>query len=206
LRSRDIVDDARTIFSLNIAKSRHIEEMELKMQNVKFKKFVIAVGAAIVASTACAEDATVGVSATIRPECAVTGTTLTFTKLTMLNTATANQSDQDDVQAGTVRAICTNGTANVKFIYTSANPNGNDFQLRGTDGLTMIKYSLHQDTSATAGNQVSSGGLGVAHPAFSANGEAQDLPIAARVQAADKRAKKVQSYSDTITVTTSFDA
>ena len=176
------------------------------MQNLKFKKFVIAIGTAFVASTACAEDATVGVSATISPECAVTGTTLTFTKLTMLNAATATQSDQDDVQAGAVRAICTNGTANVKFIYTSANANGADFQLRGADGLTMIKYSLHQDAGATAENMVSSGGLGAAHPAFDANGEAQDLAISAKVQASDKRAKKVQAYSDTITVTTSFDA
>lgn len=176
------------------------------MQNLKFKKFIIATGAAFLASSACAQDATVGVSATISPECAVTGTTLTFTKLTMLNTATASQSEESDVQAGTVRAICTNGTANVKFIYTSANPDGSDFQLRGADGLTMIKYSLHQDAAATVGNTVTSGGLGAAHPAFQANGEAQNLAISAKIQADDKRAKKVQAYSDTITVTTSFDA
>lgn len=176
------------------------------MQNFNFKKFVIAIGAVFSVGTACADDATVGVSATISPECAVTGTTLTFTKLTMLNSATASQSDQADVQAGTVRAICTNGTANVKFIYTSANPDGSDFQLRGADGLTMIKYSLHQDAGATVGNMVGSGGLGAAHPAFEANGVAQDLPISAKVEADDKRAKKVQAYSDTITVTTSFDA
>jgi spore coat protein U-like protein len=182
------------------------EEMDIEMQNLKFKKFVIAAAAAFVATTACAQDATVGVSATITAECAVAGSTLVFPKLTMLDTVTANQSNVADVQTNNIRAICTNGTPTVNFIYTSENTTGTDFQLRGADGTTLIMYSLHQDPSAAGGNEVISGGPGAVHPAFAADGVAKDLPISAKVLPSEKAGKTVQTYSDTITVTTSFDA
>jgi spore coat protein U-like protein len=173
------------------------------MKQVKFNRLAVALAAVMVSSAAWA-DGTVGVSAAVAPECAVTqDADIAFGNLQMLNGVAA--STTDSVGAGGMKAICTNGTTSPKFTFTSANSSGTDFRLiGGTDATVFIKYSLHSGTDASAAALPYNSAT--AYPGFNADGTLQTLPLSGKILAADKQGKKVQAYSDTITVTTSFDA
>jgi spore coat protein U-like protein len=139
------------------------------------------------------------VSASISPECNVQqNTAISFNNLSML-TGVA-QSTTDDIAAGSIDAICTNGTPSPTFRYTS--PNG-AFQLKGsTDATQLIGYSLYQ-TADASGSPVTYS-TDVAHPDFTPDGSAHTLALSARITPSEKNGKSMQSYTDTIVVTTAF--
>ena len=172
------------------------------MKNVKFSKAALALTVLVISGAACADDSGTGqlnVSATIAPECTVAqNVAINFSTLHLLDGA--GQSTADEVAAGSVNAICTNGTPSPMFRYSSAN---SAFKLVGqSDNTKEIAYSLYQTNDAT-GTAVTYD-QAVAHPDFVANGSVNTLNLSARIAYADKAGKSIQTYNDTITVTTSF--
>lgn len=179
------------------------------MQNLNMSKLVLVVAAMMAAGGACAADTasgtgTMAVSATVAAECAVgQSTAIAFGGLSMI--VAGLPSTVDDVAAGTMSAICTNGTSSPKLKYTSLNVSAGVFRLKGvTDATAFIPYTLYQD--ATAAGTAVVNNTPTVHSQFTATGAAQTLDLSAKILAANKSQVKVQAYSDTITVTTSFDA
>jgi hypothetical protein len=144
------------------------------------------------------------VSATISPECAVAqNVALSIPKLTMLNTTTAAQdTTTDDKAAGSLHAICTNGTQTPQFRFDSANASGGNFRLKGADGTTYIVYTLWEGT--TSSGTAIAPATDAAYTGFSADGTQKTLDISMKVAASDRAGAGIQAYSDTITVTTSY--
>jgi spore coat protein U-like protein len=164
----------------------------------------LAIAAAIVATCGVAHatdsnSGTLGVSAAIAPECNVQeNTAIAFGNLSLL-TGIA-QSSTDDTAVGSVDAICTAGTPTPQFRYTATN---GSFQLTGvTDPLQLINYTLYQNADALTSPVTYN--TETAHPDFLADGVAHNLTLAARIAPSEKNGKSVQSYADTITVTTTF--
>lgn len=130
--------------------------------------------------------------------CNFKNTAIAFGNLATLIGAT------DSGQAGSINAVCTNGTPTPGFKYASARTTGTDFRMQGAGSTAndFITYTLYQHADgATA--QVT-GGTAIAHPDFTATGATQTLVLSAKILATDKQLKLVQSYTDTITVTTVF--
>lgn len=178
------------------------------MKNVKFSKVAFVVAAALTAGAACAAQTdsgtgTLNVTATIAPECAVgENAPIAFGTLSMLSGTGQNTSDSTGT--GAIDAICTNGAPTPQFRYTSANSSGTDFRLVGGDATTFIPYSLYQSGDSTAAPVTYN--TDAAHPDFTATGASEVLNMSARILAADRNGKPMQTYSDTITITTSFGA
>jgi spore coat protein U-like protein len=190
-----------------IVKPVVFESLELKMKNMNTSKLALAIAAIAIAGAAGAADSNTGtlaVSATVAAECAVAETApLAFANLAMLNIATATQNVADSIAAGTVNAICTNGTTLPKFKYASANVLTGAFRLKGgTVATDFIAYTVHQDSTATLAAVAHS--TLIAHPDFSADGTTKSLNLSAKIVPAEKNGKSVQAYTDTITITTSF--
>lgn len=172
--------------------------------NTKMTKLALALGALVMAGGAMAVDSgtgTMGVSASIINECAVgTAAELTFGDLAMLTAAGAQIATASaSTGGGTFQAICTNGTPSPAFKFTSLNTADSKFRLVGDDASTFIIYTL-----ATAANAAITYGTAAAFTGFIADGTAQTLTIKGSIAAADKAAKGVQAYSDTITITSSY--
>lgn len=168
----------------------------------KMTKLMIALGTMTLAGAAMAagESATMGVAASIASQCSVGNVVpLRFGEIEMLGTGTRTSSDSESTGGGTFDAICTNGTQAPKFKFTSANTWYNDYRLVGADGTTHITYTL-----ATSGNTAIVYGTAAAFSGFEANGSVVSLRIKGAIAAADKQGKAVQEYSDTITITASF--
>lgn len=167
------------------------------MKQVKCVKFAVAVAIVAISGAASATDSgtgTLGVSASIIPECHVAqNTAIDFGGLHAL-------SGLDENATGSIDAICTNGTTQPTFSYSSAN---GAFQLKGgTTATDVIAYSLYQDINST-GTAVTYNSP-AAYPGFTADGTTKTLNLTAHIIAADKTGKSVQAYTDTITVTTAF--
>jgi len=174
--------------------------------NTKMNKLALAMGALVMAGGAWAADSgstAMGTSATIVDECSVGNIApLAFSDLVMLN-AGAQSATASASTGGTFDAICTNNIANTpKLKFSSANAlTTSSFRLVGTDTSTYIVYTLKQTgTGATAITH----GTEAAFPGFSADGKVKKLAIAGSIAASDKAEKKVQVYSDTITILSSY--
>lgn len=143
------------------------------------------------------------VSATISPECAVAQkTAISITKLTMLDTSNAKpDTTTDDVKAGALYAICTNGTQTPQFRFQSANA-ASAFKMLGDDATTTIDYTLWEGTTGS-GTSIGANS-DAAFSGFTADGTQQTLNLSIRVAASAKNGKPIQGYSDTITITTSY--
>ena len=166
----------------------------------KMTKMMIALGAMTVAGAAMAQSATMGVSASIASECSVGNTVaIQFGAINMLAAGGQSNNASESNAGGTFDAICTNGTLAPKFKFTSANTWFNDFRLLGADGTTYMSYTL-----ATTGNTTLPYGTPVAFSDFVANGTVTSLRLKGVIAAADKVRKVAQMYSDTITITASF--
>ena len=178
----------------------------------KISKLALTIGALMMtggAMAASGDTSTVGSTATVAADCTVgAGSAIALGTLTMLTTD-GTQTTADSTIGATFPAICTNGTTSPKFAYSSANSSTGtgvaaDFRLiGGTTATEFITYTPYP-TSGGTGTAVS--GTAAAHPDFTANGVSQSLALSAKILAADKAKKSVQSYSDTITVTVSFGA
>jgi spore coat protein U-like protein len=171
--------------------------------NTTMSKLALAIGALVVAGGAWAvnDTSTMGSTATVAKECAVgNGGGLSFGTLEMLNLTSAAQTTVDSVAASTFPAICTNGTTAPTFTYVSANTTGTNFRLKGvTTATEFIAYTPYPSADASLTAIV--GAAATAHPAFTADGTTNTLDLSAKILAADKAAKLVQAYSDTITIT-----
>lgn len=160
------------------------------------------VAAALLSVSAYAADsgeATMGVTASIGQECSIGNIApLAFGALGMLNNGAQSSADSASITGGTFDAICTAGTNLPKLKFTSANSSGSDFRLLGADDAYIV-YTLKE-----------SGGTPIAYNAaaafggFEADGTARNLAIVGAISADEKRAKAAQSYSDTITITSSY--
>lgn len=173
----------------------------------KISKLTLAIGALMMAGGAMAasDTSTVGSTATVAAECTVgAGSEIALGALAMLTTD-GTQTSADSTATAKFPAICTNGTTSPKFAYSSANSSTGgtaDFRLiGGTTATEFITYTPYPSSDGT-GTAVS--GTAAAHPSFTANGVSQSLDLSAKILAADKATKSVQSYSDTITITVSF--
>lgn len=171
------------------------------MKNHNLAKFAVVAGAMLLAGTASAVN-TLAVTANIASECAVSGNApIAFGTLSTLSGA--GPSTTNSVAAGSMDAVCTNGSGSPQFQYTSANALATStFRMVGADTTTYIVYTLHQDATATLGPVTYD--TPAAHPNFSANGAVQTLNLSGRILPADKNGKARQTYSDTITITVSF--
>jgi spore coat protein U-like protein len=157
-----------------------------------------------VSAFAADSEATMGVSASISAECSVGNTKpLAFGALSMLNTNGAQSTlPSASISGGTFDAICTAGTSNPKLKFHSDNTSGSDFRLVGTTDGAFIVYTLTEadGTTAIVHNQAAAFG------GFTADGTAKtDLTILGKIAPAAKNGKAAQEYTDTITITTSFD-
>ena len=175
--------------------------------NANMNKLALAIGALAMAGGAWAanDTSTMAVSATVAAECAVgNGGSINLGTLEMLNLGAAAQTTADTAAFATFPAICTNGTTLPKFAYASGNTTGTDFRLKGAGGTVndYIPYTPYPTLDVTGTAIV--GAVAVAHPGFTADGTAKTLALSARILAADKAEKLVQTYSDTITITASW--
>lgn len=172
----------------------------------KMNKLALAMGTLLMAGGAMAVEslgAAMASTASVAPECAVAAATpIAFDKLVMLAVTASPTADASTV-TGTFTAICTNGTSTPLFTYVSTNASGPgaSFRLKGTDE-TVIDYALYAGASTTAAPITES--TAIAHSAFLPNGTSQILSFTANIAAAAKAGKKVQTYSDTITITASW--
>ena len=175
---------------------------EVIEMTIKMTKLMIALGSMTVAGAAMAagESTTLGVAASIASQCSIgNAVPLQFGELQMLATGARTSSDSESTGGGTFDAICTNGTQAPKFKFASANTWFNDFRLVGADGTTFMTYTL-----ATSGNTTIAYATPAAFDGFQANGSVVPLRIKGAIAAAQKHGKTVQEYSDTITITASF--
>ena len=178
---------------------------------MNLNKLIFALGAMAIASGAMAvtssnNSGVIGTTASIAASCSVANTStsnLSFSALDTIDVNNASTSANNSTVAGSFKAICTNGTAAPTFTYTSANGGTTDFHLNGvTTPAQTIVYTLYQSTDSTT-NSVAIN-TPVAYPGFLTNGVQQTLNLSAKILAAAKSGKSVQSYADTITVTVTF--
>lgn len=172
--------------------------------NANMNKLALAIGAMVVAAGAMAADSgsgTMGGTAAIIDECSVgTFATLTFGNLAMLTTGAQSGTPSASTGGGTFNAICTNNPANTPMLrFTSANTGTSNFRLVGDDGNTYIIYTL-----ATAADVAIAYDTDAAFGGFTADGAVKNLTIKGSIAAVAKAAKKVQAYSDTITIQSSY--
>lgn len=173
---------------------------------LNFNKVAIALAASVMSAGAFAgggdgsPSATMGVTATISPECSVGNTTtLAFGILSMLSNG-AQSTAISESSGGTFDAICTSGTSTPQLKFTSLNTSGSDFRLVGTDTTTYIVYTLKEG----------SGGTAIAHDTaasftgFTADGTTKSLAVKGTISASEKHEKAQQGYTDTITITSSY--
>jgi spore coat protein U-like protein len=174
------------------------------MNTTKLIKMMIVIGAVVIAGRALAADSgsgTIGVTASIAPECAVGNTTeLYFGAMTMLSANGARTTAARTSIGGTFDTICTNGTSTPKLRFTSSNAGGSNFRLVGADGSTYIHYTLAESSSGTEINP----GSDAAFAGLIADGSTKSLRVVGTVSADAKHGKAAQTYSDTITITSSY--
>jgi spore coat protein U-like protein len=142
-----------------------------------------------------------GATASVANECSVSGAvSLAWGTLAMLSAGAQSAVASASTGGGTFDAICTNGTPLPKLRFTSVNTGSSDFRLVGADTSSYIAYTL-----ATAADVAIAYGTDAAFTGFTADGTAKHLTIKGSITSGEKAAKKVQAYSDTITITSSFD-
>lgn len=173
--------------------------------NTTMNKLALAMGALMMTNGAMAADSgstTMGVTASIVDACALGNTVaLAFGELTMLTNTAQSPTASDSSGGGTFDAICTKNTLNTpKLKFTSANTEGtNSFRLVGADNTSYIVYTL-----ATVGGTAIAHATDAAFNGFNADGVVKNLTIKGSITGAEKAGKKVQAYSDTITIQASY--
>jgi spore coat protein U-like protein len=176
------------------------------MKSLKMRKFALAIGAIIMAGGVSAADSGTGAamvaSATIVDECSVGNVAaLAFGNLAMLNAGAQSTLPSASTGGGTFDAICTNNSANTpKLRFTSGNALATStFRMVGADASTYIVYTLKESNE----NNIAYG-TDAAFAGFAADGLVKSLVIKGSIAADEKVAKKVQGYSDTITIQASY--
>ena len=170
----------------------------------KFNKFAASFAAALLSVSAFATDSgdgQMGVTASIGEECSIGITaTLAFGTLSMLSNGAASASPSASASGGTFDAICTSGTTTPKLKFTSANAGATDsFRLLGADTTTFIVYTLAESGGTAIAYNTAAGFTG-----FDADGSTKNLAIVGSIDASEKSGKAKQSYSDTITITSTY--
>lgn len=169
----------------------------------KMRKLALVIGPLVMTGGAMADfsgSATMGVSAAIVNECSVGNINpMTFGDLAMLE-AGAQSSAFSYSTGGTFDVICTNNPANTpKLRFTSANTEGNNFRLKGADPSYYIEYRLLTNTAGSINH-----GTDVEFAGLTANGFVSNLFVRGLIQPSFRSGKKVQTYSDTLTIQSSY--
>jgi spore coat protein U-like protein len=178
----------------------------------KFTKFTAFLAAVLVLTMggmamAGTDTGTFGVTADIAKACVVgTGGTMAFGSLALLDADSGQVVTTGDKDAtGTFYTACTNGSTTVTFAF--AGVAGTGFAMTGAgETPDTIAYTLFSDSGYTAGIAKSAAKASSLFDGFAADGANHQLSVYGRIALADMVAKKVNiAYSDTVTVTVSFD-
>lgn len=171
-------------------------------------RFAVAVVALMTAGGAWAGTDTVEltVSATVPKACVVgTPTAMSFGSLQLLDAAagkvvTGGAADA----AGTLSVACTNGATGVSFTFVGTA--ASDFSLRQEAAPTnTVGYALFADPARSDGIARGLAKASSAFAGFAANGTDRQLTIYGRLALAGLATKPVGTYTDTVTVTVSYD-
>ena len=169
----------------------------------RFNKLAAACATALLSAGAFATDsgsATMGVTASIEEQCSIGNTAaLEFGVLSMLDAGAVSSAASDSTGGGTFDAICTSGTTTPKLKFTSANTSGTDFRLLGDVDGAFIVYTLAESGGTAIGYDSPASFTG-----FAADGATKNLAITGSIAASEKQGKAKQSYSDTITITSTY--
>jgi spore coat protein U-like protein len=152
-----------------------------------------------------ADTTTFGVSASVEEACVV-GTTgdMSFGSLALLDATSGKvvTSGNNDATA-TFYQACTTGTTGVEFAFDGTALTG--FAMEGAgDTPDTIAYTLFADSSRADGLTKATAKASSAFSGFAADGADHQLTVYGRIDLASMVAKKVDSYSDTVTVTVSY--
>jgi spore coat protein U-like protein len=174
--------------------------------NANMNKLALAIGAMVVAAGAMAANSgstTMGANAAIVDACSVGNIgALQFGNLAMLTAGAQSGTASGSTGGGSFDAICTNNTLNTpKLKFTSANTLTSTFRLMGADTSSFIVYTLKE--SGVGGLDITYG-TDAAFTGFGADGTVKSLAIVGSIAYDEKAGKKVQSYSDTITIQSSY--
>ena len=161
------------------------------------KRFVVFFGVLALVGSGAARlsantaTATLAVSATVSPNCSVTGGTLAFGSYSPISAANTDQT-------GTVQVTCAKGTTATVGLDAGANASGSTRQM--SNGSDQLAYELYKDSSRTSvwGN---SGSEQLSLAAATSNA-AQPLTVYGRI--AGSQNVGLGAYSDTVTVTVTF--
>lgn len=170
----------------------------------KTTKLALAMGAMVATCGAWAanDNATFGVSATVASECVVGNTSnMAFGTLAMLNVTTAGLSTDKNNATASFDATCTNGTLLPTLQFASAQ-GGTAFKMKNASSADLITYTLYEGSS-DSGTAIAYD-TAAAFTGFVADGAVKNLQVTGKIVAADKNAKPIGAYADTVTITVGF--
>lgn len=148
---------------------------------------------------------TFGVSAAVDAGCVV-GTTgdMGFGSLALLDAASGKVVTTGNNDAiATFYQACTTGTTGVTFAFAGNAVTG--FAMTGAGGTPdTIAYTLFSDTARSAPLTKATAETSASFGGFAADGANHQLTVYGRIALVDMVAKKVDTYSDTVTVTVGF--
>jgi spore coat protein U-like protein len=178
----------------------------------KFTKFTAFLAAVLVltmggvAMAAGSDTATFGVAASVDAACVV-GTTgnMSFGSLAVLDSSTGKvvTTGNNDATA-TFYQACTNGTPDATLAF--AGVAATDFAMTGAAVASpdTIAYTLFSDAARSTAITKATPALGSTFSGFAADGVDHQITVYGRIALASMVAKKVDTYSDTVTVTVSY--
>jgi spore coat protein U-like protein len=176
----------------------------------KFTKFTAFLAAVLVltmggVAMAGTDTATFGVAASVDAACVV-GTTgdMSFGSLAVLDATTGKvvATGNDDATATFFQA-CTNGTTGATLAFAGVAESG--FAMTGAGALPdTIAYTLFSNSARSIGITKATPAAGSTFDGFAADGVDHQITVYGRIALASMVAKKVDAYSDTVTVTVSY--
>jgi len=153
---------------------------------------------------AAADITTFNVTALIEAACVV-GTTenMAFGSLALLDADGKVVTTGYDDATATFYQACTTGTTGATLAF--AGSAGSGFAMTGAGGSPdTIAYTLFSNSSRTTGITKATPALGSTFSGFAADGVDHQITVYGRIALASMVAKKVDTYSDTVTVTVSY--
>lgn len=173
--------------------------------NTKMTKLALALGALVVAGGAMAatDTADLTVNAQIDKACVVgTPTTMAFGSLALLDAGTGKVvTTGNDDAVGKFFTACTNGSTGVTYSFTGTAATG--FAM--AKDADTIAYTLFSDAGRTTSIARGTAAVSGDFDGFAADGANHELSLYGRVALADQVAKPVGAYSDTVTITVTYD-
>jgi spore coat protein U-like protein len=194
----------QTMCSNRKAVQSQTEEINMGIDR-KIKALALAAAATVCgAASAGTDTASLAVTANVAKACVVgSPTTMAFGTLSLLDAAAGKVVESGNADAeGKFFTACTNGATGVTYSFTGGAASG--FALASAGGDT-IAYTLFSDSALSA--EITRGTAATAgdFAGFAADGDNHELTVYGRIDLAANVAKPVGSYSDTVTITVSYD-